>query len=704
MRTSRTDWLRSLGSYLVVFGVLAAPWLRVASHAIPRAHNTPFVYADDARLIIWVLGWVAHALATSPGTIVDAPINYPAPGQLAGSEHFGASQLVAAPIFWSTGNAVLAANMAAFVCYPLAALAMERLLVALEVAPVVAWIAGFLFATGPLYATANLQVLQYPSLFLPLVALALLRLRHVPEARAAVALGVVLLAGLFSSYHMAVMLLLTGAVWGVVEIARPGPRRVRFVVMAMGVTVLALVVLVLASRPYFARPEASGGDLGAVVGVPVAKQTSDTFWFPVRLAVPLWGAMPLALAAAGLLALGGGSAVRRLAIPGIVLALSAAALMLPPVSVRALIDASPLRFLRAPFRLAVVSGFGTTLLAAAALQLVWPRRSGRLVVAFVGLALLVLRGRHLVETGTEEIGALAADRPVYDAVARAGRDAGGGALLELPLTDANAAKHGSDVPRGFLEPDAMVGSTRHWLPLLSGRTGYPPPHRTLFEQSVARLSAPGALADLVDMTHVRWLLLRPVDYWADAATRAALLTLPGVGTVLERDGWTLARIEREPAHPEWFASLSQPPQPGRTVLGAALAPLDAADAIAEVDARPEIGGAQPRALVTLAVGVRNAGTKAWPVAVPTGVAPWQEVHLTARWRPEMPGAADAGSDRIIALQRDVVPGERVELPVILATPAVPGTYVLEIAAEQTAGSRFDGPGNRPVRWRVRVGW
>jgi hypothetical protein len=174
--------------------------------------------------------------------------------------------------------------------------------------------------------------------------------------------------------------------------------------------------------------------------------------------------------------------------------------------------------------------------------------------------------------------------------------------------------------------------------------------------------------------------------------------------VLERDGWTLARIEREPGHPEWFASLAGRPQPRRTLLGAAVAPLDAASAIAEVDARPEIGGVQPRSLVTLQVGVRNAGTAPWPVAVPAGVPPWNTVHLAARWTPESPDGADPGAGQFIALPRDVAPGERIELPVILGTPAIAGVYDLEIAPAQTAGSRFDGPGNQPLRWRVRVGW
>src|SRR5881397_3531974 len=48
------------------------------------------------------------------------------------------------------------------------------------------------------------------------------------------------------------------------------------------------------------------------------------------------------------------------------------------------------------------------------------------------------------------------------------------------------------------------------------------------------------------MTHLRWLLLRPEDYWQDAASRAELLRLPDVRVVLARDGWVLARVDRVP--------------------------------------------------------------------------------------------------------------------------------------------------------------
>src|SRR5262245_61387248 len=109
----------SLLAYVAVFAVLAWPWLEGAVDSVPRSVGTPFVYADDARFIILVLGWVAHALARAPLSLFDLPIEHPAPRQLSGSEHFLTSQILAAPVFWATGNAVLATNVATLASYPL---------------------------------------------------------------------------------------------------------------------------------------------------------------------------------------------------------------------------------------------------------------------------------------------------------------------------------------------------------------------------------------------------------------------------------------------------------------------------------------------------------------------------------------------------------------------------------------------------------
>src|SRR5262249_30435829 len=108
---SHREALRALLGYLAVFTLLSPRWIRTMAIAIPAARDIPFTYGDDARLHIWILAWVAHAIATAPARLLDANINYPAPRQLTGSEHFATSQLVFGPVYALTGNPVLAANV-----------------------------------------------------------------------------------------------------------------------------------------------------------------------------------------------------------------------------------------------------------------------------------------------------------------------------------------------------------------------------------------------------------------------------------------------------------------------------------------------------------------------------------------------------------------------------------------------------------------
>jgi hypothetical protein len=152
----------SLLGYLAVFGWLALPWLKEASHAIPSGGvGLP----ADEYLIAWVLAWVADALRTAPLTVFDAPINYPAPLQLTGTEHLFSFQLAFAPIYWLLDNAILATSVVVFLTYPLGAFVMQRLLLALQLSTDVAWTGGLLFALGYLRVPIAFHHLQYTNLF-----------------------------------------------------------------------------------------------------------------------------------------------------------------------------------------------------------------------------------------------------------------------------------------------------------------------------------------------------------------------------------------------------------------------------------------------------------------------------------------------------------------------------------------------------------
>src|SRR5262249_41910742 len=148
--------------------------------------------------------------------------------QLSGTEHFLSSQLVFLPTYLVSGNALLGANVVAMLSYPLAALAMQRLLLALGCAGAVAWVGGLVFALGPMRVPGNLQILQHENLSLPLVALLLHRLRARPAAAGALLLAGAFALGAFSSYYLAVMLTLLVGLWTLVELRRRDSDRARF--------------------------------------------------------------------------------------------------------------------------------------------------------------------------------------------------------------------------------------------------------------------------------------------------------------------------------------------------------------------------------------------------------------------------------------------------------------------------------------------
>src|SRR5258706_7891139 len=103
-----------------------------------------------------------------------------------------------------------------------------------------------------------MHILQSQHLWLPLVALALHRLRERPSAWRAAVAAVTLAGGLLSSYHMAVYLTVGATIWGLWELARAGGGRGHYPVLAGIAGVVAVALLLVVSLPYLGRPQARG--------------------------------------------------------------------------------------------------------------------------------------------------------------------------------------------------------------------------------------------------------------------------------------------------------------------------------------------------------------------------------------------------------------------------------------------------------------
>ena len=100
----------------------------------------------------------------------DANIHHPAPHALTGSEHLASTQLLAVPAVWRTGNPLLVANLLVWSSYPLAAIVMRALLLALGCGAAVAWTGGLVFALGPLRVPASLEVIHFLNVYVALTA------------------------------------------------------------------------------------------------------------------------------------------------------------------------------------------------------------------------------------------------------------------------------------------------------------------------------------------------------------------------------------------------------------------------------------------------------------------------------------------------------------------------------------------------------
>jgi hypothetical protein len=494
---------------------------------------------------------------------------------------------------------------------------------------------------------------------------------------------------------LTILVSVTAGLWAVFELLRSLPGRASFAGYALAAAIAALGLLAVASLAYLDR-----------IDRPVLSLvTSPAVWLLISRAY-LGGTGILFLTAAlGLPALLSRQRPARVtARRGIVLALVAVAFMLGPGwevggTVAPLPFAAVMRlgFFRYPFRFAVLLGFAAALLAAAGLQSLATLR-GRLdlpAAALITAVLLLTRGRELGGDSIDDIGG-----PSVDFRAEAGQLAAhesNGPLLELPVVEPWADKSSGT------QADAMVASTRHWLPLVGGFTGQTPPHWPLVAAAINRLPATTALDDLIDLTHVRWILTcrrksgRPID------VSEGLAALPGVTTVLARDGCRLVRVDRVPHHSTWFEAIARGPQRGMSLLGTPLAP------IAEGDAKAIVMAAWPlptelTGRVRVGLRVLNLGRAAWPVAVAPGAPETYTVYLLARW---WRAGEPRDHEHVVLSQRldfqhDVDMGRWVTVETWLMPPEAPGRYALEIAVRQAEGTGFIGPGCRPIEQDILV--
>jgi hypothetical protein len=136
-----------VGLLLLASLVATLPIATVAGTALPGNLGDPLLNA-------WAIGWGADRLAHGLSDFWHAPVFHPHGHALAYSEHLLGVTLFVAPVYWLTGNAILAHNAAFVLSYAHAGLGMYLLARYLTGRRDAAALAALAFAFGP-YRTAG---------------------------------------------------------------------------------------------------------------------------------------------------------------------------------------------------------------------------------------------------------------------------------------------------------------------------------------------------------------------------------------------------------------------------------------------------------------------------------------------------------------------------------------------------------------------
>jgi hypothetical protein len=501
-------------SWLVIPAVILWAVWPLAWNSWDHVVDTRVLYPDlwptiepDIWLQIWILAWGAHVLPVDPLSLYQANAFFPTPNPLARSDHLLGMLPLFAPVWWLSGNPVLAFQLTMVASYLLCGAAMYALLRHLRcVRPVaigiaIAWaLMGFRVDDG----LARAQLLQYQ--YLPFVILFFDRWLERGRARDLAAASLFLLWQTMTAYWHAYLAMFTAVATIVAGVAMRPARNTKRIAWAIAAFTGVLVVLVATSLPYLemshenqlvpkslparlswyfaSRSFPLGICLAAIAGTVTGWSSSEP---RVRRA---FVAFVLSAAAGILLSLGpagdGATFLERAA-------------SMPRELAVALVPG--FRFLRDEYRFLTLASVGIYGLAAIGLHTVWSSFRGRypLVAASVLAAVFVQAGAPLVTLRIPVTPALAAETPppVYAWLAEHGD---GGTVLELPIS--------KNLAGAYLDAGYMFFSTWHWLPLINGYTGHPPrEYYKRMRSLAAALPADAAVDALAAETGLRWIVV-----------------------------------------------------------------------------------------------------------------------------------------------------------------------------------------------------
>jgi hypothetical protein len=484
--------IRRAGLAALAYAVLAAVW--GAPSTLAPTERVPDL--GDPLHLGWIMAWDAHQIVRKPWALFESNSFYPYPHSLAFADHLLPEALLVAPVFWITGNAVLAYNAAVVLALTLSALALFLLARAMGLCDTAAFVGGLVYAFNSftLHEVARVHVLSVQWWPLALVFLD----RFVREGRgrdgAALALFL-LLQGLSGTYYLVYTLLLA-PVWLAVGwwVARRRPRFRELRALALsGLAAGAVAALIL--WPYaaqframgFEKSWAGGADLLSFV-TPAAR----SWMWPGAWPAGAPSELPHFLGLFGGVLMAGGALLtltrrappraRPLVVIALVTAAAGVALSLGPIinvggrplgpgPYALLHRLLPLmRGMAGPERVGVLVLLGGAVLAALAAHALLCSARATLKVIALAVLTVVLPLEHWSRPRPAGAGVVPAGDDVPPVYAWLAAD-GSTPMVELPVYPFRTKRFWSAY---------QYFSTYHWRPVPIGRTSfYPPAHEWL---------------------------------------------------------------------------------------------------------------------------------------------------------------------------------------------------------------------------------
>jgi hypothetical protein len=430
----------------------------------------------DAYFSIWRIGWIAHALVTSPFHLFDANIFHPAAHTLAYSDATVLEGLAGAPLFWLGLPPVLVYNLlllAGFIGSGAAMFVLARHITG-QVGP--ALVAAAMFTMLP-YRIEHFMHLELQwAMFIPLTFWALHRALDSRSWRVGALAGLFLWLQMLACVYYGVFLALTLLAFVPAEILSGGRQRVRSALLPLAAAVLTAVILCAPlAVPYRAVAQELGGralsDISRYSATLINYLATSSLNWVWGWTADRWGGSELRLfPGAVALLLAAVALVRRPTRHTVVYAVTAAVAVelsfgLNGPGYRTLIEAIPaLQGFRSTARFAVIAACAIAVLAALgakAVLSILPSAARARAFAIPALVALVV-----IESGNRPMGLTTADPVDPPDVYKVIRNAAPGAVLELPLPQLTALP-------GW-EPYYQAWSLWHWKPLVNGYSGYYP--------------------------------------------------------------------------------------------------------------------------------------------------------------------------------------------------------------------------------------